>query len=171
MARPDILNYAKLRLAVGRLGESVDPPWWHAAFFSSESDAFLTPVFPRTQWLTRMTATSEAAARIHDEHLGVGRVFHLFRLPETFEQQIAESAKSNNFVEEMAPLMGDADGARSFLEQLATGHETIEGTGPVRLGTPDDLDIRDILATMAGAYRHAFEKEIRIYPFVSDRDT
>jgi len=170
MAQPDILNYARLRLAVGCLGESVTPRWWQAGLFSSESDAFLTPIFPRTQWQARMTATSEAATRIHDEHIGVGRVFHLFRLPEALEQQIAEAAKSSEFRAEMASLVDGEDEARSLIDQLARGGKAVEGAGPVRLGTPDDLAEHDTLAAMAGVYHRAFEDKTKIYPFVSERE-
>lgn len=170
MAQADILSYAKLRLAVGCLGESIDPPWWQAGLFSSESDAFLTPVFPRTQWLARMTATSEAAARLHDEHIGVGRVFHLFRLPEALEQQIAEVAKGSELIEQLASVVGGDGEARALIDQLATGGNTVEGAGPLRLGSPDDLAADGTLAAIAAAYRRAFNQEIKVYPYVSDRE-
>lgn len=170
MTQHDILGYAKLRFAVGCLGEAATPPWWNAGLFSAESDAFLTPIFPRSQYLARMTATCEAAARIHDEHIGVGQVFHLFRLPEAFEQQIAEVASTSDFREQVSATVGGINAARSLIDQLARGAESVEGSGPVNVGMPDDLSQSETLAAIADAYRQGFEKESRIYPFVSGRE-
>jgi hypothetical protein len=35
----------------------------------------------------------EAAARVHDEYIGVGKVYHLFRLPEHIEQALHSSLR------------------------------------------------------------------------------
>lgn len=80
----------RLRMVVGHLGEKGQHEWWSSAFFSTTASAFLDPVFGKTAILAQYHGVCEAVRRVHDEHIGVGRVFHLFRLPESLEQQLFE---------------------------------------------------------------------------------
>ena len=84
-------NLALMRMAVGAAGEDKGLGWWRSAFCGSMSSAYLSPMFPRTAQMASLTGVTAAACRVHDEHIGVGRVFHLFRLPEDLEQAICES--------------------------------------------------------------------------------
>ena len=56
----DLLS--KLRLAVGFLGEQ-EPRWWASNFFGPGSEAFLSPIFPRTTPLARYHGVVLAAAK------------------------------------------------------------------------------------------------------------
>ena len=80
----------RLRMIVGYLGEKGQHNWWSSEFFSPTAPAFLNPVFGKTATLAQYHGVKEAARRVHDTHIGVGRVFHLFRLPESMEQAIFE---------------------------------------------------------------------------------
>ena len=42
----------------------------------------------RPEGSPRQPGVLEAARRVHDEHIGVGRAFHPFRLPEIMEQRL-----------------------------------------------------------------------------------
>ncbi len=77
-----------LRATVGYLGEREQLAWWQSSFFSPQSPAFLAPVFGRTQVLAQCVGVARAAAALHDAHIGVGRVHHLFRLPEELERAL-----------------------------------------------------------------------------------
>jgi hypothetical protein len=81
---------ARLRMIVGFLGEKGQHNWWSSEFFSATAPAFLNPVFGKTTTLAQYHGVKESARRVHDEHIGVGRVFHLFRLPESIEQALFE---------------------------------------------------------------------------------
>jgi len=81
-------NLVLLRMAVGAAGEDKELAWWRSAFCGSMSGACLAPIFPKTVSLAALTGVTAAACRVHDEHIGVGRVFHLFRLPEDLEQAV-----------------------------------------------------------------------------------
>lgn len=85
-----IHEIAKLRTCVAFLGEKEQNNWWPCSFLSSSGAAFLTPVFPKTSLLARVNGASTAAQVIHDEYIGVGNVYHLFRLPENIEREIAQ---------------------------------------------------------------------------------
>ena len=83
-------NLVLLRMAVGAAGEDKGLAWWRSAFCGSMSGACLAPIFPKTVSLAALTGVTAAACRVHDEHIGVGRVLHLFRLPEDLEQAVYE---------------------------------------------------------------------------------
>jgi hypothetical protein len=80
-----------LRLAVGLLGEQEQSGWWPSRFLGRHAHAFLNPIFGGKTRMAQYHGVIEAACRIHDERIGVGRVFHLFRLPETIEQQMSNA--------------------------------------------------------------------------------
>ena len=81
-----LVTLATLRILVGYLGEREQFGWWQSAFFAPGSQAFLAPLFARTQLLAQCNGVTRAACLIHDERIGVGHVYHLFRLPEDMEQ-------------------------------------------------------------------------------------
>ena len=81
-------NLAVLRAVVAYLGERDQFAWWQSAFFGAGSALFLSPIFARTQILAQCAGAGMAAARVHDEHIGVGGVYHLFRLPEEIERSL-----------------------------------------------------------------------------------
>ena len=78
-----------LRLAVGLLGEREQAGWWTSAFTSPASSAFLGPVFGAKVLQARYQGLLEAARRVHDERIGVGRAFraprHGARPPGSYE--------------------------------------------------------------------------------------
>src|ERR1044071_7696845 len=81
-------KYLNLRLIVGFLGEKSQFGWCPTAFYEPSSRLFLEPVFPKTYRLAQYNGVREAARLLHDEYVGVGNVFHLFRLPEEMEQDL-----------------------------------------------------------------------------------
>jgi hypothetical protein len=82
---------ARLRMIVGYLEEKGRHNWWPSEFFSATAPAFLNPVFGKTATLAQYHGVREAARRVHDEHIGVGREFHLFCLPEAIEKAVFEA--------------------------------------------------------------------------------
>ena len=86
MQSTELTSLATLRLLVGFLGEKDHFAWWQSSFFAPGSNAFLAPVFPRTQLLAQYEGVTRAASLQHDDRIGVGDVCHLFRLPEDVEQ-------------------------------------------------------------------------------------
>ena len=77
---------AELQAVIGYLGEREQSGWWQCSFHSTGSRAFLAPVLGRTPNLAQHVGASRAAALVHDERIGVGRVFDRFRLPGDLEQ-------------------------------------------------------------------------------------
>lgn len=153
----------KLRIAVAFLGEKEQANWWNCSFLSSSAHSFLAPVFPKTSISARVTGASAAAQLVHDEHIGVGDVFHLFRLPENIEQDI--SGKLSKETSTPESIKSEDDAYRS-LEGLAGG-ETIEGVGPLEL---DQNEINEeAVRQMAASYLAGFRNSQLVCPFFRGR--
>lgn len=154
---------ATLRTAVGLLGETASLGYWSSGFFSKESPAFLDPVFPRTRFLACVNGVAAAATRAHDERIGVGHVYHLFRLPEDIEQSLQRSIADSppSVVLEAA---GDESKALAALQQSSEG-EAKEATGPTRVGTVDSMTDLGVWRFVAGHYLAAFENGREVFPY------
>lgn len=157
---------AKLRLYIGYLGEKNQFNWWASAFFSPSSSAFLEPLFGRTQLLAQCNGVTRAAALVHDERIGVGHVYHLFRLPEDLEQGLHQVLHNSEFGQTLS-----SDATRTLvLEKL--GSLAIEGetlnAGPIRAGNVSDLYLVDNWKKVAGLYVDAFQAEKKAYPYFAN---
>lgn len=153
----------KLRLAIGFLGEREQFGWWQSSFFTQGSDAFLSPLFGRTQVLAQCNGVSQAAAIIHDERIGVGNVYHLFRLPENVEpniHKVLHEVKSKNIV-------SSKDTALGYLRDHSF-KPTQASLGPTRIGDKKSLHDQKSWQLMSGLYLYAFEKGVEIYPYFAD---
>jgi hypothetical protein len=84
-----------MRFAVGLLGEKEQAGWWSSSLMSPTNNAFLLPVFGANIMQPRYQGIVEASKQVHDERIGVGRVFHLFRLPEETEQHPFDALSSS----------------------------------------------------------------------------
>ena len=159
---------AHLRVLVGYLGEKGQHGWWPSEFYSATSAAFLTPVFTRTTNLARYHGVSEAARRVHDEHIGIGRVFHLFRLPEIVEQAVFECLQTPAAAEDAQRGVKSVDEAmaalRSFFDSPSPAQE-----GPTQVGDVADLDGDLWLPALARCYHAAFAAGSPSYPYFVDR--
>jgi hypothetical protein len=159
-------SLAALRLVVGLLGEQKEPKWWPSNFFGAGSTAFLAPMFARTLLLAQYHGVLQAAARIHDEHIGVGRVYHLFRLPEDIEYGI--HAALQNGRPASVPVLLDRAVALDRLRQVAAGATGGLGEGPVRVGYAPALRTPASWPLVAAHYALAFDRGVRVYPYFAE---
>ena len=116
--------------------------------------------------LAQYQGVTAAAARLHDEFIGIGgRTFHLFRLPEIYEQSAASALTDQMFVDQLRPCTTSKDEALARLAQLANAITANEG--PQIVGDLDD-DLPQALKIMAGLYLDAFRKGIKTFPFLRE---
>lgn len=163
MKKQDIKRILELRFLVGFLGEKVQFDWWGCAFLSKSSASYLLPMFPRTTLLAQYHGVCEAAVKAHDEFIGIGQHYHLYRLPEVFEKALVSCV--NETAEGV--LLGNlvsVDTAVARLEQLANSVQAAEG--PVNAGEFDEYALENSLCTLAGLYAAAFKTGIKSYPFL-----
>jgi len=153
------LSLSKLRTCVAFMGEKEQANWWPSSFLSPSGEAFLSPVFPKTAALARVNGASAAAQVSHDEHIGIGDVFHLFRLPENVEHDISQLLAKDASV---LDLIATEETARAGLQELSAGEST-EGVGPLLIDR-DAID-QSVIAHMAAAYMQGFSVGEQVYPY------
>jgi hypothetical protein len=163
----DIDQTIRLRIAVGCLGELESPPWWPSNFLGPHASAFLSHVFGSRTTVAQYQGVVEAARRAHDEKIGVGRVFHLFRLPEAVERWIANYL-DNRVAGNLKECFSSRELAEGILASLTKQDRDVR-PGPLRLGAVDALDAPDGIALIAAAYRSAFRAGIQCYPYFTGR--
>lgn len=161
------ITVATLRLTVGYLGEREQSGWWQSSFFSEWGEAFLAPVFARTQLVARYTGAVQAATLVHDDRIGVGRVYHLFRLPEAFEQELRQVIARPDFAHEIGVHIADHDHALGLLQSRAAELDT-ETIGPVLVGRSQDMVNTEVWRVVAAHYARGFEQSSQIFPYFLD---
>lgn len=160
----DLGTLLQMRVLVGFLGERAQLDWWPTAFYEPSSRLFLEPVFSKTARLSQYHGVLEAARRLHDEHLSVGN-YHLFRLPEEFEQDLHALAQNalGNEGDHQPPVSQEV--ALDALKRLAATGDTIS-VGPTAVGSIKDLASTDTLKAIAAAYLSAFTQNAKTYPYL-----
>jgi hypothetical protein len=153
-------DICRLRILVGYLGERHQSNWWPSSFLDRTSEAFLAPVFGQAVGNARVVGVTEAARRVHDEAIGVGRAFHLFRLPETLEQELHRTLTASK-----DPVVAESvEAALEELTSLSSG-EVAAKPGPVHIGPLNMLaDVRWV-PSVAGHYRAAFTAGVPCFPY------
>jgi hypothetical protein len=161
-------NLAQLRTVIGYLGEKEQYAWWQSSFFTEGSSAFLSPVFSRTQILAQCNGVTRAAALFHDERIGVGRVFHLFRLPEELEQGIHQEFQNARLEEVIRKITSGKESALEFLRKTSVPTDRIKD-GPIRVGEIKALYDNTTWNIVAGHYLVSFETQKEILPYFRDQ--
>jgi hypothetical protein len=157
-----VRRIVSLRLAVGLLGERDNAEWWASGFMSTTSAAFLAPVFGAKILQARYQGVLEAARRVHDERIGVGRAFHPFRLPEAMEQRLFEAVESGG--QDLVEIVWSPDSAKATLDEL--GSKVVEAkSGPALFGTTEMLDEAEWVAEAASLYSIAFGSGVQCFPY------
>jgi hypothetical protein len=159
---------ATLRVLVGFLGEQDQFGWWVSGFFGPGSKAFFAPVFARTSLLAQYHGVTAAAAKVHDEHIGVGRVYHLFRLPEDVEHGIHTALQNAEVSARLGGLVRDCESALANLSERGRAFARASTEGPILVGDTKSLRAIAPWQSVAGHYTTAFEKGTRLYPYFSD---
>lgn len=155
---------AELRVLVGCLGEQ-SPAWWSSKFFEQTAQAFLEPVFGRSVRQAQYQGVTEAAGLVHDEHIGVGRICHLFHMPERLEQAAADVIADPDSAGVIFKNTQEPELARTRLGEMASAKTA--AAGPIVVGDVGQ-DVSDALAAMAGLYLDAFRQGIRTFPYLRE---
>jgi hypothetical protein len=159
---------AELRVLIGYLGEKGQANWWGSEFFSTTAAAFLAPIFNRSLFLAQYQGATAAAAKAHDEAIGVGRIYHLFRLPIGLEQASAEALNDTAFVQTLQNQLVNKELTLARLAELAEKQETA-APGPISLGQMSE-DLSADLQRAAGFYYSAFTTDIQTFPYIREQE-
>ena len=159
----------ELRLLVGFLGEKSQHNWWGSNFMGATSEAFLAPVFSRTTMIARYHGVCEAAMLVHDEHIGVGANFHLYRLPDSVERATAKEVVSSDSKALMNSVLGSSEAALTRLSELSIA-EAEKAEGPIVVGNYSDTALKDILYQSARHYLLAFTEGCKCFPYMREAE-
>ncbi|MEM1095202.1 MAG: BrxE family protein [Bacteroidota bacterium] len=150
-----------LRLTVAYLGERSQYNWWASEFLGETGLDVLHTIFPRTAACAALQAACAAARRLHDHHIGKGRVYHIFRLPTE-----VEAALHQHLHDSSTPIVPPQhpDQALQRLQAMATDGVTPQN-GPVLL---QDVDLATLQssARLAAHYFSAFTRQRPCYPYM-----
>jgi hypothetical protein len=156
----------EIRLGVGFLGEADQYDWWQSSFLAPSSNAFLTPVFKKTALLSKYNGVCEAARRVHDRHIGIGNVGHLFRLPEQIEFELTQRLKDTEAPETFTSALQSSEAATNALNGFC-GSISEAAEGPIKMEI-DDVNISlSWLKKAVSYYASAFSNSAKCYPYFS----
>ncbi len=159
-----IKEIASLRLVVLYLGEKNQYGWWQSDFFNHTSENFLKPIFPKSVLLAKYSGALAAASKIHEDHIGLGSVIHLFHMPEYVEQRLHQQIKDDK---EIFQIIKTPDSALQFLKDLANRQDTNGQPGPILLDTINSSEMDEkYIESMAATYLDAFESNIKAFPYI-----
>ncbi len=159
-----ISEIVELRCLVSFLGEKDAHGWWNTSFLGATGQRYLAFNFPRSSVSAGVNAVTQAACQLHDERIGRGRVFHLFRLPAGMEEEIHSSLLRSEVAERLIESIPDVAAATRNLEELASGRADTS-QGPVAIGTQADILKKSTLAKLAACYLNAFRNGTRVFPY------
>ena len=151
---------SRLRVLVGYLGEHHQANWWSSLFLGRSSEAFLAPIFGKAAASAQVVGVTEAARRVHDDAIGVGRTFHLFRLPETLEQELHRTLSTY----ESITIPESADAAIEEMRALSS-RDNEPKPGPIHVGALPMLADAQWIPVVASHYRAAFVAGIQSFPY------
>ncbi len=153
------------RILVGFLGEKGQAAWWESSFLSSSSKTFLAPIFPNTMAVAQYTGVCQAASIVHDEHIGIGRHYHLYRLPDSIERQLLKCIQDREFAESLSQYLSSQEAAMNRLKEL--GAKTIKKTeGPIVAGDYSDAKLNDLVSVARSHYIAAIQQGYKSYPYM-----
>jgi len=157
----------QLRVLVLALGEASHAGWWKSQFLTPTGLSYLSRLYPRSSFAAAVRSAGEAARLVHDGSIGVGNVFHLFRLPLDEERRLEAALREMgaDLQIELEPMLTQREQLLARLEQLADRPSTKPATGPQEVGKLRDWRGGKLLARMAGMYAAAFRADARVYPY------
>jgi len=160
-----------LRALVAALGERTTPPWWRTQFLTDVGLRALDRVFPRTATQAALESTTVVARADHDKRIGVGRRYHLFRLPTNLEQSLIDALKEESFHTEATAVLKKAQ--NELLQELAAIADSAtipSGEGAVRIGPARQLLETSGIEEMAAYYRASFATGHRLFPYFDEEE-
>lgn len=156
----------EVRVLVGFLGEKGQANWWGSEFLGASAATFLAPIFTRSLFLAQYHGSTAAAAKVHDEAIGVGRIYHLFRLPIGLEQASADVLNNEEFVQALQTRLATREFALKRLAELSK-EPGPPSPGPISLGYMNQ-DLSSELNRAAGLYFAAFNSGIKTFPYIRE---
>jgi hypothetical protein len=158
---PIVVKLARVRWLVAYLGSKKNFNWWDCSFLDETGLKFLAMTFPRSADSAALEATLQAGQRIHDAAIGRIGTYHLFRLPTSIQQRLADASIQN---------VGLLPKEEALAELAKLGDPSIRAPeGPVQVGVEKKIATNDSIKELAAHYHSAFQQGIRCYPYFASQ--
>jgi hypothetical protein len=160
-----------LRILILVLGEAHHAGWWRSQFLSPVGLSYLGRLYPRSSFAAAVRSATRAARAVHDTSIGIGNVYHLFRLPSSLEWQMDEALREGEAESwaRFVPLLGQAEKLLDELRRLGElGATAKPATGPLRLGAMRNVGQPGWTAQLALVYYTAFRHGLKVFPYFED---
>ena len=108
-----------------------------------------------------------AAGELHDQRIGVGKVFHLFRLPEELEQSFHRLLHDEEICAAFTQRITSKEHAIDYLESTFGG-DPDGSIGPVSVGDVRRVTEETTVATIGQYYLQGFKAESPVFPFLKE---
>jgi hypothetical protein len=126
-------------------------------------------VFPRTPVHAALNSVFVAARLEHDQRIGLGKRYHLFRLPESVERAVSDVISEPTFSAQAAAMVADTQNTlRDKLAGMASKQELPRVDGPISLGSIAKMTEPTVLASLAAHYWNSFESARRVFPYFAE---
>ena len=163
---------AKIRVLVGYLGESNQFNWRSSSFYTPASMAYLSPIYPRTVFLAQYNGVCAASRKAHDEHIGVGKTYHLYRLPDAIERNVFRCIQDQNLESYLKDIIQSSESAIDALSELVNkellNKSKDRNEGPTNIGVYNDEELESSLLNMVVHYIDAFENNYKCFPYLRE---
>jgi hypothetical protein len=129
--------------------------WLNQNVLNNNSLEFFKFIFPRTKEKALLNLAIQATCIEHDKNIQ-GNKYHLFSLPYNIEKSLDSKyilMNETNFIE--------------ALEKLAEGIAIDGKSGPILIGSTDELTSKEIFQIIAMHYLIAFKSGYKTYPYLS----
>jgi hypothetical protein len=155
-----------LRILVLLLGEMQPAGWWNSQFLSKVGISFLERVYPKTNFAAAIQSATQVAKVVHDQVIGKGDVYHLFRLTPRLEREISKELLENSsqIEKRYADILHDKDALLITLQQIAGDVQVSDLVGPVQLS----VAANQLSSNMVALYHYAFQEGKQIYPYFEE---
>ena len=156
----------KLRIIILSLGEMQPEGWWISQFLSKVGISFLDRVYPKTNFAAAIQSATHLAKAVHDQAIGKGDVYHLFRLAPRLEREISKELLENSpqIENQYIDILHDRDALLTTLQQIAGDEQVGDRVGPIQIS----VSANQLSSNMAALYHYAFQQEKQIYPYFEE---
>lgn len=160
-----IENICESRMIIGFLGEKNQASWWDCSFLSPSSTVFLVPVFPNSLMTAQYSGLCQAASIIHDDHIGLGKHYHIYRLPASIERALTKPLKNKTVAGLISTYVSSRESALNRLKELCT-KKVDRAEGPVAVGDFSDAKLNDLFKVSLAHYIDALEFGYKTFPYM-----
>ena len=165
MVNDTIKIICESRLLIGFLGEKHQAGWWDSSFLSKSSISFLAPVYPNSILSAQYYGVCQAASKVHDEHIGLGRNYHLYRLPDSIERLLAKTLQDKEFSSLISNNISEKNSVMSRLIGFC-GVTVDLAEGPIAIGDFSDDTLDGLIRKSLSYYLKAFENNCKSFPYM-----